>query len=187
MPSIFKAMKTILISLITTICLSLNLVAAKHTENKDADSKLKQSIAFSITTEDVSENAAATETGELERNDIATIAFMNTIDQVSESANHTDIEELNQRTRVSFKINIQDVIEKMNVNQSMDELTNPGVAYLLTIKDVLGNSANADLSELITGTSPVAFSLNIAQVSNYANEADTDELTIDGTFLAENQ
>jgi hypothetical protein len=177
-------MKTILISLLAVLLFNINLVSANDKENTKNTSGMKQTIAFRLTPGEVSKTAASIETGELERTDIAKIAFRINIHKVTESAIRTDERELTNRPQIAFRINVKQVVENLDLNQAMSELAAPEIAFSLQIKNVVENLAKADLLDLLTKTSPVAFNLNIHEVTKFADTVDVNELCTEDSFLA---
>jgi hypothetical protein len=170
-----------IICLLAVLLFNINLVGGNNRENTNIDSKIKQVVAFRITPEEISKNAVNIQTADLERKDISRIAFRNNIGQVSESATQADVSELGNRTIVSFKLNVEDVVKAVRMTQAMHELAGSVIGFSLNLNSVVDRRIQTEGMGFETGA--VAFTLNLDQVTAYAINFNENELVTEAILL----
>lgn len=180
-------MKTLAILLLAVLLLNINLKGENRTENLTSRGQLKQTVAYSVTPQGITGSNANDMIAELERKDVSRIAFRNTIQQASQIAGNADLSDLNNANRVAFRLNVKEVIEKINMNQMLYELAVAEVAFRLNIHDVMKNLANTDPQALENDTQVIRFALNTVQVEKYAQTVDINELVIEEPTYAESK
>jgi aconitase A len=174
-----------IICLLAVLLFNINLVGGNNRENTNIESKIKQRVAFRITPEEISKNAVNIQTADLERKDISRIAFRNNIGQVSESATQADVSELVNRTILSFKLNVEDVVKAMSMAQAMHELAGSVIGFSLDLNSVADHRIQTDGTGIETDA--VAFTLNLGQVTAYAINFNENELVTEAILLTKSK
>jgi hypothetical protein len=178
-------MKTLITSLCAVLLFANVLAGNDSGKNNNTGMNTKQAIVFAITKDDVLKNVSNTKSADLEMKDFSNFTFNCNIDQVNENASRVDVGELNDPSKILFRITTKEVFDNLNLEKSVKELTASEIGFTINISKAADNALKTAYSGLDAATQPTyAFSLNIDQVNQTIKNINDSELSVGEPMLA---